>query len=227
MEANRKQNLYRSIFESVVGVSMTTVWLCGLGSPVLAQTAQSVKKTTSDPYYSAMRQAEANKENESAQTSSPLRLPVVSSAESFYKPVWSPPNTPIVMTSVHQEKQRKADAAAEVWSSVAREATKPVTRIDFSQLNIEPKKKASAALPVGNLATALKPLAPANIANSVSQAADKIKMQTLTPIKDAAAKTSSIIRQKTDKTLDIVKSSACAYNVYSNRSNPQTSRSKH
>lgn len=198
---------------SMLTASFAAAALCGFS---VRCEAQSAKKITPDPYYSTLRQAQ--------QASPPLgpiapSLPAASS-NSFYQPAaiaptgWEPPKTAVVAVrgtqSADANAKAKAKQEAEVWSSVARETTKPVTRIDFSRLDLKPTAKpANAALP--------QSLQPANVVDAVSKAAGEFKSQSLKPIKaienfagavaqapknaqaalkSQVAKTRSIIRQK-------------------------------
>lgn len=185
--------------------------------------AQSAKKITSDPYYSALRQSqsEADVNPASAPTISP-------SADSFYQPAWEPPKTAKTAktgTEPHQAtdaEMEKASQAADIWSSLARKTTKPVTRIDFSRLNVEPKTTADSTIAAADRADSrshllplsnqpLKPVAAAGEAIAkAAKAAQEIKAkameQALTPIKaiagaalDRPAKQARSIIRQTDQ----------------------------
>ena len=176
MATNVNQKFYRSMLASMFSVSLVASSVCGF---VESCSAQSVKKITPDPYYSTLRQSNAEAEsNAKAQAMVPASL-----ADSFYQPAWQPPKTPANITPARQAKLDKATSHAEVWDSVAPATTKPVTRIDFSRLDVKPAKKAAdVALP--NLANVTaQPLKPVGVAGAVAKAAKELKDQTLTPIK--------------------------------------------
>ena len=193
METDVNQKIYRSPLKgSMVGVSLAAALLGGLLDQCSAQTA---KKITPDPYYSTLRQA-------------PQQQPPSSSAsKSFYQSAWEPPKTATASTPARQAKIEKAHSEAEVWSSVARKTTKPVTRIDFSRLDVKPPKKADVSLPQ----TTPQPLKPV-VADAVIKSAPQSKSQALTPIKpsqsaeelikSALAQSRSIIRQKNAQNKD-------------------------
>jgi parvulin-like peptidyl-prolyl isomerase len=172
METNVNRKIYRSMMASLFSVSFATASIMGLADDGLAQ---SVKKITPDPYYSTLRQTPDSTAIAPDQTPS-------AEAGSFYQSTWNPPNTALSSTPARQSKIKKAKEAAEVWSSVARKTTKPVTRIDFSRLNINPPKKAEVALPAMKLQP-LKPVVGAAASNAVAKTATALKSQALTPIK--------------------------------------------
>lgn len=202
MATNVNLKVYSSMIASMFGVSVAAATICGL---IELCNAQSVKKITSDPYYSTLRQSQS--ELPAAVAGTPPPMPA---SDSFYQSAWEPPKTAAVATPARKAKLARAQSASQVWSSVARETTKPVTRIDFSRLDTRPTAKpASVALP--------QPLKPATVADAVAKASSALRAQTLTPIKaignfataavkgphnakaaiqSSAAKTRSIIRHK-------------------------------
>ena len=191
METDVKQKIDRPVLKSSMAcVSLAAALLCGLSDQCWAQTA---KKITPDPYYSTLRQAQQQQSSSS------------STQKSFYQSAWEPPKTATASTPARQAKIEKAQNEAEVWSSVARKTTKPVTRIDFSRLDAKPPKKADVSLPQ----ITPQPLKPVGV-NAVIESAHPLKSQALTPIKppqsaedlikSAMAQSRSIIRQKNGQT---------------------------
>lgn len=198
METNLNQKIYRSLMASMFGVSLAVALACGVADLCVAQTA---KKITPDPYFSTLHQ------------SSTQQTPSTPAPESIYQSPWTPPKTATETTPARQEKIDKARDEAEVWSSLARKTTKPVTRIDFSRLKVNSPKTADVSLPQ----IAPQPLTPAIVADMATKPAPPLKFQALTPIdmpseiksppaqtlksaediiKTAVAKSRSIIRQK-------------------------------
>ena len=209
MATNVNRKIYRSMLASMFSVSLAASSVCGFAEPCAAQ---ELKKTTPDPYYSTLRQSSAEAKPQVQE----------SLADSFYQSAWQPPNTTAVATPARQAKLNKAGSDAEVWASVAPNTTKPVTRIDFSRLDLQPAKKAAdVALPQSPNVTP-QPLKPAGVTEAVAKAAKEFKAQTLKPIeaiskvtsaatkapqsaknaiqslKSKTAQTRSIIRQKDD-----------------------------
>ena len=228
METKLNQKIYRSMMASMFSVSLAAVSLCGVADHCTAQTA---KKITPDPYFSTLHQSTA-------------QLPPSSpKAASFYQSAWEPPKTATASTPARQAKIEKGKSAAEVWSSVARKTTKPVTRIDFSRLNVAPPKEADVALPQ----VTPQPLKPV-VAEAVAKIAPQFKPQALTPmvaneintpttqtpqdaseaIKTALAQSRSIIRQRNAKEIaaDIVEvqSSQAAVTPAANVSPPANAK---
>ncbi len=178
METNVNQKIYRSAFTaSMFSVSFAIpllcclCLLCGFANQSMAQTQ---KKITPDPYYSTMRQ--------SAEQQPKAAAAPESSSGSFYQPAWKPPKTATESTPARQAKIEKANTAAEVWASVARKTTKPVTRIDFSRLDTDPPKTADVSLPQ----MTPQPLKPVG-AGAMTKTVPQPKPQALTPIKVASA----------------------------------------
>lgn len=222
MRANRKQQNSRSMMTSLFTTSLKksihrsiTMTLGTAVGSVLAFgisgvcVAQSAKKITSDPYYSALRQSESEPESKPASTPASA-----AAGQSFYQSNWEPPKTAVETNRVSNAKTKRSNQAADVWSSMARKTTKPVTRIDFSRLNVEPKKTADSTIaaadradradrthpPSGDVSRSLlsplstqplKPVAAAGeaIAKAAKAASDfnaKAMKQALTPIKAIA-----------------------------------------
>ncbi len=171
MKTDMNQTIYRSSFTaSMFRVSLAAALMFGLADQC---TAQSAKKTTPDPYYSTLRQAPEQQRPKQ-------QAPSASAPDSFYQSDWQPPKTVTQSTPARQAKIEKANSAAEVWASVARKTTKPVTRIDFSQLDNDPLKTADVSLPQ-RIPQPLKPV----VADAVIQSVPPFKFQALTPIKTA------------------------------------------
>lgn len=186
METNVNQKFYRAPMASLFSVSLATAFLCGAADLGLAQSA---KKITPDPYFSTLHQTPA------------AQAPSTSEPSSFYQPAWEPPKTETKSTPARQAKIEKANSEAEVWSSVARKTTKPVTRIDFSRLNAQPPKKADVSLP----AAAAAPLKPVATAAAVINAAPQKKFQALTPILPNQNKTNSTTAEPPKSAEEIIK----------------------
>ena len=181
METNVNQNIYRaSLAASICSVSLATALLCGTADRGMAQSA---KKITPDPYYSTLRQ------------SPEPQPPTHSASQSFYQSAWEPPKTETESTPARRAKIEKANSAAEVWASVARKTTKPVTRIDFSRLDIKPPKTADVSLPQ----SLPQPLKPA-FTSAAPSSAGALKPQALTPIQ--SAKEISTIKSPPQKTAE-------------------------
>ena len=212
METNVKQKFYRSMLASMFSVSLTTASLCGFADQC---TAQSVKKITPDPYYSTLRQS-----------TMPPKQTQAAPSPSFYQSAWEPPRTASSSTPAGQAKIEDADRAAEVWSSVARKTTKPVTRIDFSRLDLTPPTKADVAFPQATVPSVTQTppthsqalvkavaqqlpqsLKPASVAGAVAKAANEFKAQAqaLTPIK-AINKITSAATQAPNNAREAIKS---------------------
>jgi hypothetical protein len=199
MRANRKQKNNRSMIASFFGKSLTTMMVVGIGGTCLAQSA---KKTTSDPYYSALQQ---NKAQSDASVTTPVAATLKAPSpirQSFYQSGWEPPKTDALPTR-DKAIMKNAGQPTDVWNSFARDTTEPVTRIDFSRLNTSPANKAgfvqtgatvpeSMATNVNNAPNkpSLLPLKPSAIT------ARQFQPHTLTPIDSINRKTRSIIRQQ-------------------------------
>jgi|GEM_PF-1913313 len=203
MKTNVNQKIYRSLMPSMFRVSVAAVLLCGIADQCPAQDDQSEKKITPDPYYSTLRQS---------MTQDPIPS---STPQPVKRTGWEPPKTITKSTPALAAELHTANSVAEVWPSVARKTTKPVTRIDFSRLDYKPPQKAndtflqSPALSVAeSIAQPLKPSAtndPIGGVSAVAKAANEHKAQALTPIK-AINKFTTTATQAPRNAKDLIKS---------------------
>ena len=137
-------------------MATATVAICLSGADVGAQStdgsAPSSKRQTSDPYFSSVKQAAAAVQK--------LSAPVIDQhafkADSTIS--WEHPTGP------QATEETISETGTDVWNSLSRKITKPVQRIDFSQLKVDKAvqeditKTASAwAVPKTEVKTQAKP----------------------------------------------------------------------
>ena len=122
-----KQN--RQIIFLTTAVATATVAICMSGADLVAQSindaAPSPKRQTSDPYFSSVKQAAAAVQK--------LNAPVIDqhAFEADSTISWEHPVGP------QATEKTNSEADSDVWNSLSRKITKPIQRIDFSQLKVD------------------------------------------------------------------------------------------